>query len=280
MSLSVALLVLLSAVLHASWNAIVRFKGDRLAIVTMLATCGALIAAPALFFVDIPRSEAWPWLIASMLLHIGYNVFLANAYQHGELGKVYPLARGTAPFLTLIASLTFIGEPVGLPKIVGVIVLATGIVALSFDRGIRVLLHERIGVLYALGTSAFIGGYTIADGLGARASGDPIAYTVWLFVLDGVPLLVWAVIARGRRFGEMIATNWLPGLLAGALSLAAYGIVIWAMTVAPIAVVAALRETSVVFAVLIGVVFLGERFSPARMVSVAVVLAGLLLMRL
>ena len=103
MSLSVALLVLLSAVLHASWNAIVRFKGDRLAIVTMLATCGALIAAPALFFVEIPREEAWPWLIASMLLHIGYNVFLANAYQHGELGKVYPLARGTAPLLTLIA---------------------------------------------------------------------------------------------------------------------------------------------------------------------------------
>lgn len=280
MTLSIALLVLFSALLHASWNAIVRINGDRLAVVTLLATFGALIAAPGLLFLPVPPAAAWPWLIASMLLHIGYNVFLANAYAHGELGKVYPLARGTAPLVTLIASLALVGEPIGVFKILGIVVLGGGIMALTFDRGLRVLMEAPKGAAYALATSLFISGYTISDGLGARASGDALAYTAWLFILDGFPLLAYAVVARGRGVTRMFADNWKPGLVAGALSIGAYAIVIWAMTVAPIAIVAALRETSVVMAVVIGVMFLGERLTPARGVSVAIVLAGLLLMRM
>lgn len=279
MSLAVALAVLISALLHASWNAIVRVNGDRLGVVTLLATFSALIAAPGLFLLPAPAREAWPWLIASVLLHVGYNVFLVNAYAHGELGKVYPLARGTAPLIILIVSLAFIGEPVGTTKILGVVTLGVGIIALTFDQGIRVLMRAPKGVVYALATSLFIGSYTISDGLGARASGDPLGYTAWVFAFDGAPLLIYALIVRGRGIQRMLVEQWRPGLMAGALSLGAYAIVIWAMTVAPIALVAALRETSVVFAVMIGVVFLGERLTPARAICVAVVLAGLMLMR-
>lgn len=280
MSLSVALLVLFSAVLHASWNAIVRIKGDRLAVVTLLATFGSLIALPGIFLLPFPPSDAWPWLIASMLLHIGYNVFLANAYAHGELGKVYPLARGTAPLLTLVASFFIVGEQLGALKVLGVVVLGGGIIALTFDRGLRVLLEAPKGAIYALMTSLFIGGYTISDGLGARTAGDALSYTAWLFVLDGFPLLFYAVLVRGRGVTRMFKENWKAGLAAGALSIAAYAIVIWAMTVAPIALVAALRETSVVMAVVIGVVFLKERLTTARILSVAVVIVGLILLRL
>jgi drug/metabolite transporter (DMT)-like permease len=152
--------------------------------------------------------------------------------------------------------------------------------ALTFDRGLKVLLEAPKGVVYALATSLFIGGYTISDGLGARTSGDALAYTAWLFVLDGFPLLFYAILVRGRGIGRMFADNWKPGLVAGGLSIGAYAIVIWAMTVAPIALVAALRETSVVMAVVIGIVFLGERLTAARAVSVAIALAGLLLLRL
>lgn len=279
MSLSVALLVLLSAVMHAAWNAIVRIKGDRLAVVTMLSTFGAIIALPGVILLPLPKADALPWLIASMLLHIGYNVFLANAYAHGELGKVYPLARGTAPLLTLVGSLFLVGEALGPLQVLGVIVLGAGIIALTFDRGLRVLVEAPKGAVYALATSLFIGGYTISDGIGARTAGDALAYTAWLFVLDGFPLLFYAVLRRGRGVTRMFAENWKAGLLAGALSIGAYAIVIWAMTVAPIALVAALRETSVVIAVVIGVAFLGERLTPARVVSVAVVLAGLVLLR-
>lgn len=280
MTLSVALLVLFSAVLHASWNAIVRIKGDRLAVVTLLATFGAVIALPVVILLPPPARDAWPWLAASMLLHIGYNVFLANAYAHGELGKVYPLARGAAPLITLIASIYIVGEALGSLQVLGVVVLGCGIIALTFDRGLRVLIEAPKGAIYALATSLFIGGYTISDGMGARISGNALSYTAWLFVLDGFPLLVYAVLRRGRGITHMFAENWKAGLAAGALSIGAYAIVIWAMTVAPIALVAAVRETSVVIAVVIGVVFLGERLSAPRVVSVVVVLAGLLLLRL
>lgn len=281
MSATVIAAVLFSALLHASWNAIVRFRDDRFAMVTLVAGAGALIAAPGLLLVSPPPAEAWPWLSASVLLHIGYNVFLANAYAHGELGKVYPIARGTAPLLTLAASLAVIREPLPLTVVLGILTLGAGIFALMLDQGLRVLREAPRGVVMALCTSIFIAAYTVTDGIGARVAGDPHAYTLWLFVLDGFPLILYALWARGRAGTiDMIAGNWQPALIAGALSLGAYWIVIWAMTVAPIALVAALRETSVVMALAIGAVFLGERFTVPRAVSVAIVLLGLVILRL
>ncbi|MHB2263971.1 EamA family transporter [Aliihoeflea sp. PC F10.4] len=279
MSLSVILIVLASAMMHAGWNAVLRFRGDRVALMTMLAAMSALIALPGLFFVEFPRAEAWPWLCLSVLLHVGYNVFLANAYSYGELGKIYPLARGTAPMLTLGASILLLGENISPFAMLGILVLGLGIVTLSLDGGLKALKASPRGIVFALITSVFIAGYTMSDGIGARVSGDPHAYVLWLFVLDGIPLLAWALFRQGRATGQMIAQNWKAGFIGGALSLGAYWIAIWGFTVAPIALVAALRETSVVFAVIIGVVFLGEKVRGFRIAAIAIVLAGLVLMR-
>jgi drug/metabolite transporter (DMT)-like permease len=281
MSLTVALAVLFSALLHASWNAVIRLRGDRLATITLLAAFGTLMAVPGMFLVSPPRPESWPWLFASVVLHIGYNVFLANAYAHGELGKVYPLARGTAPLLTLFISLLVLREPLAALTVIGIVTLGLGILTLTLDQGIRVLRAAPQGAAFALGTSLFIAAYTIADGMGARAAGDPHAYTLYLFFFDGIPLVLYALWARGtRETGHMIAGNWKAGIVVGILSLGAYWIVIWAMTVAPIALVAALRETSVIIAVLIGVFFLGERLTAVRVLAIAVVIVGLVLLRL
>lgn len=279
MTPAVIAIVLASALMHAAWNAVLRFRGDRMALMTMLATMSALIALPGLFFVDFPRAEAWPWLMLSVGLHLGYNVFLANAYAHGELGKIYPLARGTAPMLTLGASLLLLGEDISPVAAAGVLVLGMGILTLALDGGPQALMASRRGLAFTLVTSLFITGYTLSDGVGARAAQDPHAYVLWLFVLDGIPLLAWALLRQGRTTGRMIAQNWKPGIVAGTLSLGAYWIAIWAFTVAPIALVAALRETSVIFAVIIGVLFLKEKVKAVRILAVAIVMAGLVLMR-
>jgi drug/metabolite transporter (DMT)-like permease len=279
MSPSVILIVLASAMMHAGWNAVLRFRGDRVALMTMLAAMSALIALPGLFFVEFPRAEAWPWLALSVMLHMGYNVFLANAYAYGELGKIYPLARGTAPMLTLGVSILLLGEDISPLATLGIIVLGLGILTLSLDGGLKAVRASPRGIMFALVTSVFIAGYTMSDGMGARAAQDAHAYVLWLFVLDGIPLTLWALLRQGRATGRMIALNWKAGLIGGALSLGAYWIAIWGFTVAPIALVAALRETSVVFAVIIGVVFLGEKVRGFRVASIAIVLAGLVLMR-
>lgn len=280
MTLLTAAAVLLAALFHASWNAILRINADRLVTLALLTGAPALFSIVAMGFVPVPAAAAWPWLAASVVLHIGYNAFLGLAYAHGELGKVYPLARGTAPLLTLVASVGLFGEEISTAATVGIVLLALGIIALTFDRGWAVLVRSPRGTVFALITSLFISAYSVTDGMGARAAGDPHAYTFYLFALDGLPILLFLLATRRGRALPALAANWRAGCLAGALSMGAYWIVIWAMTVAPIPLVAALRETSVLFAVMIGVVFLGERLGTARLVSLVVVLAGLALARL
>lgn len=279
MPLSIAAAVLLAALLHACWNAIVRVREDRLAVVTLLAGSAALVALPAAIVVPPPAPAAWPWLATSVALHLGYNVFLATAYNHGDLGRIYPLARGTAPVLTLVGTAVLVDESPGPVAIVGVLVVALGIVLLAFERGILALVAAPRGVGFALTTALFIAGYSVVDGIGARASDSPHGYAVWLFVLDGIPLLVYALAVRGHKVTAMFAGNWSAALVGGVLSLAAYWIVIWAMTRAPIALVAATRETSVVFAVMIGTLVLGERLTAVRLASAALVVCGLFLLR-
>ncbi len=280
MSLPIAAVVLLAALLHASWNALLRVNADRLATMALITGSAGLVALVGTAFVEPPAAAAWPWLGASVVLHLGYNAFLAAAYGHGELGKVYPLARGTAPLATLLIGVGAFGEPVSAQAAVGIVMLAAGIIALTFERGWRVLAQSPRGTAYALIASLFISGYSITDGFGARASGDPHAYTMYLFALDGIPVMAFLLATRRGKTVAAIRTSWRSGCLAGMLSMAAYWIVIWAMTHAPIPLVAALRETSVLFAVLIGVVFLGERLTWVRLASLVVVLAGLALARL
>jgi drug/metabolite transporter (DMT)-like permease len=277
---AVALAVLFAALCHASWNAIVRMRGDKLISMTLLVTVAGAAAIPGLFVVPVLPADAWPFLIASALIHVGYNTFLALSYDHGELSKVYPLVRGSAPLATLAVSLLFLNESIDASEIAGIVVVAAGIMALALDRGWRALAASPRGLLYAAATSLCITAYTLADGLGARAAGNAHHYVVWLFVLDMMPMLAAALVLRGREFLRAARENWAASVAGGLLSLIAYWIVIWAFTIAPIPIVAALRETSILFAVLIGMAFLGERVTAVRAASVVTVLAGLALMRL
>jgi drug/metabolite transporter (DMT)-like permease len=280
MTPAVTLAVLVAALCHASWNAMIRMRGDKVLSMTLLITASALIAAPGLLLVPVLPGPAWPFLLASAVFHTGYNTFLALSYHHGELSKVYPLVRGSAPLLTLVVALGFLDESVGPMQVVGIVVLASGIMTLALDGGWRSLVASRRGLLYTAVTAICIAGYTLSDGLGARAADSASQYVLWLFVLDAPPLLLAMLVLRRPALLEAARSNWLGGLAAGVLSLAAYWIVIWAMTVAPIPLVAALRETSILFAALIGMAILGERMTWMRAASIILVLCGLALMRL
>jgi drug/metabolite transporter (DMT)-like permease len=280
MTLPVTLAVLFSAFCHAAWNAMIRMRGDKLVSITLLVGTAGLIALPGLIFVPFVAAAAWPFLIASALVHVGYNSFLALAYHHGELTKVYPLVRGSAPLTTLAISLLFLHEGVNANEVAGIVVLAAGIMVLAADGGRRAIMASPHVLLYAGATSLCITAYTLADGLGARASGNANAYVLWLFVLDALPMVAMTLFIRRRAFATAARENWTAGLMGGALSLVAYWIVIWAMTIAPIPIVAALRETSILFALLIGTFWIGERVTPVRIASILLVVAGLALMRL
>jgi drug/metabolite transporter (DMT)-like permease len=247
---------------------------------TLITGCAGIVAIPLLVVFGWPRLEAWPWLIGSVVLHLAYYIALTEAYRRADMGQIYPIARGGAPLLTAGASLIVVGEPIALQAAIGIAVLASGVALMSL-RGARK--HEPLdpaAIGFALATAVIICGYTLVDGLGARAAGDPHAYSAALFVIDGVPIVVFALWRLGlsgltpmRRFAG-------PGLAGGAMSLASYWIAIWAMTVAPIALVAALRETSVLFAVVIAVVVLKEPFGPVRAAAAAPMVGGIVLIRL
>ena len=279
MEWSVGGLVLLAAVLHAGWNALVKVTGDRLVVMAVITTGSGLIALAGLPFVALPDRASWPFLAASVVLHIGYNLFLVRAYRHGDLGQVYPIARGSAPLLVLALAYFAAGERVSALDLAAVVVIAVGLGSLAFRAGMPSI-HDRATLAYAFGTALFIAGYTVVDGMGARQAGSAHGYALWLFVLDGIPITVIAIALRGRAFARSVTAHWRAGLAGGAMSLAAYWLVIWAMTVAPMALVAALRETSVVFAALIAAVILKEGFGPRRIAAAALVAAGVVLLRL
>jgi len=279
MDLEVAGLVLLSAALHAGWNALVKVNGDRLAATALVAGSSALIALMALPFVPLPAPASWPYLFASLVVHVGYFLGLVAAYRHGDLSQVYPIARGAAPLVVLALAPLLAGERPSGMEVLGVAVLAAGILSLAL-RGRLPFRQNPAPVLYACGTAVTIGLYTVIDGLGARLAGSAHAYAVWLFVLNGI-VLPAAVAARRRgTLASVVRANWRAGLLGGAMSLGAYWTVIWAMTQAPLALVAALRETSVVFAALIGCLLLGEGLGRWRIASAGVVALGIVLLRL
>ena len=272
--------VLAAAAMHAGWNAFLKLRLEPLAAMTLIAACSGLVGVPFLAWFGWPRAEAWPWLIGSLALHIGYYITLTEAYRRADMGQIYPIARGGAPLLTATASLLVLREPVSLQAAVGIGVLGAGVALMSLRGSRKHQAIDPVAIAFALGTAVIICGYTLVDGIGARTAGDPHAYATALFVIDGVPLLLfiiwrdgWAGLKPLLRFGG-------PGLIAGSLSFGAYWIAIWAMTVAPIALVAALRETSVLFAAAITFVFLKEPFGPIRALAAVLIVAGLVLIRL
>ena len=272
MTPSIAGLVLFAAFLHASWNAVLKGGGDGLWTMTVMGIATSLACATAAFFLPLPAQASWPYIAGSALLHVGYNAFLIRAYRNGDFGSAYPIARGSSPLLvTLGAALTVKEWPVW-SGMVGILLVSGGIISLAF-RGRRL---PETGIFYALGTGAFIAAYSVTDGMGGRLSGNTVTYTIWMCLLwetTALPIFLW------RRPGNALWRGLRQtGLAAGGgiVSLAAYGIVIWAMARAPMGSVSALRETSVLFAVFLARFFFSERLTVRRIVSAVVIAAGAL----
>ncbi|HEY0026773.1 MAG TPA: EamA family transporter [Allosphingosinicella sp.] len=277
MSLSVFLLVLLAALMHAAWNAWVKSEEDRFGSILRLAAGQSVLAALLLPFFEFPAGHVWPWIAASAALHTGYKAFLIAAYEKGDLSQVYPLARGTAPMIVAAAGMIFLAEVPPPLRLAAVAAIGTGILLMAGGQG-RL---SGTALLLAMGTAAFTASYTLVDGNGARVSGNASAFILWAIALDGPLMLAYGVAARGASAPfAPLRSGWRQGLAAGATSAGAYWIVVWAFTQAPLAMVAALRETSVLFAMVIAAFLLGEKVAPRRWAAAGLIVAGLVLMRL
>lgn len=273
-----AALVLASALLHASWNAMIKGKtGDPLAASTGLAIAWALLGAPAVFFVPAPSSEAWPFLMTSVIVHVVYFGLLVAAYREGDLSFVYTIVRGIPPALVALFAFVAAEEIPSLLGLAGVALIASGVLALG--GGSPLAVRSRRATWLALATALTVATYTVLDGLGARASGEPFGYLLWLTTAQGALFAGIALAVHGRTLIAEVRERWMLGLLTGVLSAAGYGIVIWAMTEAPIALVAALRETSVLFAAVLGALLLREPFGGRRIAAALLVAAGAALVR-
>lgn len=277
MTLTVFLAVLLAALLHAGWNAIIKTGLSKQTSMFLLSVGHALIGACIAPFYPMPIPEAWPWLLASGLIHMAYQLFLAYAYEQGDLSRVYPIARGAAPMLVLVISLIFLSDTLEGGEIWGILVLGAGIVVMA--RGVLTNNESRRLLPFALGAAMATAGYTLADGLGARVSGEPIAYVAWLMMLSAVFFTPAVIALKGTVVLRANARAWGFGMVAAAASFAAYAIAVWAMTLAPIALVGALRETSILFAVLIGWLFFGEHMDRAKGLAAALIVGGVILTR-
>ncbi len=273
----VVTLVLLAAALHATWNALVKVGGDpfvRLAVVNLVS---GLCALPVLLLVALPAAASWPYLLGSVVIHFGYYVALAYGYRSGDLSHVYPIARGIAPPLVAILAWLFAGEDPGVLGAVAILVISAAVASLAFGRGWR--LGPTAPIWCALATGLAIAGYTICDGQGGRAAGDVMGYIAWLFVIDAVPFALIVAVWRRRDLVQQLRAGWRAAVPGGVLAVGAYGLVIWAMSRAPMASVSALRETSVIMAALIGVRLLREPFGLRRVVAAGVVAVGVVLLQ-
>jgi drug/metabolite transporter (DMT)-like permease len=272
--------VLFAAACHAAWNATIKRGLDPLATTVVISVGAALVAAAFLPLVGVPAAASWPWCAASVLIHLFYFAALIESYRAGDLGQVYPIARGSAPLMTATATTVLIGERLGLLGWFGIILLVAGVLLLSLRGGRDLARLDRKAVGFALFTAVTICGYSVVDGVGARLAGSANAYTVALFVGIAPVMALYALARRGAEATLAIGRHWGIGLAGGALQLGSYGIAIWAMTVAPIAIVAALRETSVLFGAAIAVIFLKEPLRASRIGAAVMIVAGLALIRL
>lgn len=278
MSGYIIMLVLAAAFLHAAWNIIVKGGENKLYEAAMNALGGGLGAIILLPFLPMPDRAAWGFLALSCCCHLTYYLCIAAAYRVTDLSLGYTIMRGTAPMLTAI-TLCIFGVPLNFFGWIAVILLCSGILMLALEQK---LAHKGSikGLLYSLRTSFVIMGYTLADGYGARVSGDSVSYACWIFFLNIFPLHIYIFARYGRDYLCYLKRRAVPGISGGLCGLGSYGIAIWAMTLAPIALVAALRETSVIFGTIMAVIFLGEHLSLIRLIAIMLVMAGAMLIRL
>ncbi len=277
MQFDVAALVLFAALLHATWNAIVKNGDNKMLDSSAIALGASIVSIAALPFVEAPGWHIWPYVIASTLIHFAYYQLIAAGYHHGGIALVYPLMRGTAPLLVAFVGIYFLGEPLQGGALLGIAIISGGVLIMALDA-------RRGGpraALYALANACVIATYTIVDGHGARIAHNPVSYTLWITVLPPIPLYIYAVLKRGRAevLGH-ISNNWWRALVGGAGSVVAYSLALWAMTKAPVAMVAALRETSILFALLISIFIFREEATKWRYAAGLVIACGALVLKL
>ena len=278
MPLNIFLAIILAAFLHAVWNAMVKNEDNKYLAVTAIVLGHVPVSVLIILLTPIPSVESIPFIILSALLHIGYEWYLLSAYRFGDLTKVYPIARGTAPILITIVSLIFLGVALSNFEILGIIIISLGILSLSLQgaKGIK----NRSAVIYALVTGFFIMGYSITDGYGARVSNSFLSYMGWSFILNAT---IFPIILKINNKSEIITKTFKEGkkifFIGGTLSYIVYGIVIWGFTQAPIALITALRETSIIFALLIGTFFLKEKFTLLKVIATFVIFFGVALLK-
>lgn len=278
MELTVFLAVLGAAFLHAAWNALIKTGVSKVTSMLILTLVqggfGVAIAATR----PLPAPEVIGWLVASGLFHAGYKLFLSFAYEQGDLSRVYPIARGAAPLIVTVISAVLMIDVIREVEYLAIAILGLGIALMA--RGVFTSGESRRLVPLALGSAAMTAGYSLVDGLGARVSGDAVMYVAWLFVLDAVLFTPTLMVLRGPGVLRASRRDWAIGALAAAASYGAYAIAVWAMTQAPIALVTALRETSILFAVLIGWLVMGDRMDRTKALAAGLIMAGVVASRL
>ena len=276
MSLLVFAVVLAAALLHATWNAIVKAGGDKFLTTIMVTTAAAALAAALLPFLRAPAMPSWPFAAASALFQIIYFLLVARTYQIADMSQAYPLMRGTAPLIVALVSVFRLGEELSPTAWCGVIAICVGIFSIALGSKLK----DRKGLYLALLNALVIAAYTLIDGIGVRRSGAPAAYTLWVFLLTGLPLALWALTARRARFVPYLTRYWRQGIAGGIGTTASYGLALWAMTLAPVAVVAALRETSILFGTMIAGLVLKEPIGVRRVIAACIIAGGAALLRL
>ena len=273
MDTHVFLAVLAAALLHAGWNSVVKVGLDRFSTVLLLALVQAAIAIPALLLVPSPAPASWPWIATAALLHTGYKLFLVQAYAHADLSQAYPIARGTAPLMVFFISVLFLGVAFEFSEIAAISTISLGIFLMAFG-GAGGRRMQGKALFYAIGTAAFTASYTLVDGIGARLAATASGFILWMVIGDAAGMVGYALHKRGIGALSALVPAWRTGVSAGAMSLGSYWIAVWAFTKAPIALVAALRETSILFAILIAAFLIREPVSGLRWASASLIALG------
>ncbi len=275
MPLIVFLVLIFAALLHASWNAIVKSASDKFLTTILVATSAAVISAVALPFLPQPAAVSLRYAAASASLEVIYFLLLARAYQVADMSQVYPLMRGTAPLLVALVSVFLFGQQLSSMAWLGVIAICAGILTVAVGG-----MEDRRGIPVALLNAIVIASYTLIDGTGVRRSGAPAAYTLWVTLLTGLPLGIWVMWTKRTHFLPYMTRYWRIGFIGGLSTIVAYGLALWAMTLVPVAIVAALRETSILFGTLIAGVVLRENIGPKRIISACIIAGGAIALRL
>lgn len=282
MSGFVVLIVLFGALLHASWNVIVKSGNDKYLNAVMVCGAAGIIALAFIPFMPLPTAASWPYLVTSTVLQVCYMFLVAAAYSNGDMSLAYPLMRGTPPLLVALASGPLIGEVLGGSQWLAIALICGGVLMMALGNRQKVAAGQNNTrtIIFALTNALFIAGYTLVDGLGVRVSGNAASYTLWAFLFNAIPLVSWGIWKYRSQLLVNIRTRGHLALVGGAGTLGSYGLALWAMTMAPVAMVAALRETSILFGMVLSLVLLREHISRKRIAGALLIVGGTVLMRL